>query len=85
MMTDDDGRVTVNWDDIQAGDVVFFMMEHLESQRRIYDALLALLAVQDAELPAALLERHKAGEFLYPPPWSEDGNPPPEGDDDAGS
>ncbi|MCA1799814.1 MAG: hypothetical protein LC650_00785 [Actinobacteria bacterium] len=61
----------VSWDDIEAGDVAFFMMEHLESQRRIYDALLAMISMSSRDTANSLLSAHKRGEFLYPPPWGD--------------
>ena len=62
----------ISWEDIEAGDVAFFMMEHLASQRRIYDALLALLAVKNPDNAVDLLKQHRRGEYLYPPPWEDD-------------
>lgn len=53
-------------------DIAWFMMEMMEGNRRIYDVLLSLLAVQtSADKAGELQAMHAAGKFLFPPAWSE--------------
>jgi len=48
----------------------YYAMMMLNSQFRIYDALLSLLAAStDAQTAKALQALHEKGEFLYPPPY----------------
>lgn len=59
--SDDDGVITTD-------DIAFFMALHIESQRRIYDVVLAqLAAVAGAEKAKELQQMHEQGNFLYPP------------------
>lgn len=49
-------------------DIVYFMGWHMDSQRRIYDVLLSLLAAQGLNDKAKQLQTmHAEGKFLYPP------------------
>lgn len=67
-MTDEDVTITGN-------DIAFFMMEQLESQRRVYDCLLTLIAaIAGDEAAVTLQETHERNEFLYPPAWVENTN-----------
>jgi hypothetical protein len=51
----------------------YYAMMMLNSQFRIYDAILSLLAATaDAETAKALQSIHEKGEFLYPPPYFDE-------------
>ena len=51
----------------------YYAMMMLNSQFRIYAAILSLLAATaDAETAKALQSIHEKGEFLYPPPYFDE-------------
>jgi hypothetical protein len=51
----------------------YYAMMMLNSQFRIYDALLSLLAATtDSETAKKLQTLHEKGEFLYPPPYLQE-------------
>lgn len=54
-------------------DVLYFMGFMMDSQRRIYDVLLANLAAQGYNDKAHELQQmHERGQFLFPPPGQDD-------------
>lgn len=58
--------------EITMDDVVYFMGWHIDSQRRIYDCMLALIAtLGENEKAKELQAMHERGQFLYPPPWAQ--------------
>lgn len=60
-------------DEDELTDEHYYAMMMLNSQFRIYDALLSLLAAStDASTAKALQALHEKGEFLYPPPYFEE-------------
>jgi hypothetical protein len=51
----------------------YYAMMMLNSQFRIYDALLSLLAATaDPDTAKKLQALHEKGEFLYPPPYLDE-------------
>lgn len=53
-------------------DIIYWMGWHMDSQRRIYDVLLGLLAsATTSEQAKQLQELHAKGEFLYPPLYAQ--------------
>ena len=53
---------------------MFFMGAMIDSQYRIYDVMLSILAAAaGSETAKALQEMHYNSEFLYPPPFMTDG------------
>ena len=63
MTTDDAGDVPT----LTMEDVIYWMGWHMDSQRRIYDLLLSLFAVENAARAKELQQMHESGKFLYPP------------------
>lgn len=46
---------------------------HMDSQRRLYDIGLTLVAhFTGKENAAKLQQAHESGDFLYPPPWAQE-------------
>jgi hypothetical protein len=57
---------------ISPEEVAWLATVHLNSQLRIYDALLSILAaVGSSQAAKDLQQLHEQGEFLYPPPFSD--------------
>jgi hypothetical protein len=54
-------------------DVAYFLGWMMNTGRRNYDILLAILATHSPEKAKELYEIHERGEFLFPPPWAQDG------------
>jgi hypothetical protein len=63
--------------DLTVGDVAYAIGWHMDSQRRIYDALLTLIHIQTVNTSLEgkakeLQSLHEQGKFLFPPPWAGD-------------
>lgn len=51
-------------------EIAFIIATHLDTQLRIYDCLLTLVAAQAGpETAKSLQELHEQGDYLYPPPF----------------
>lgn len=71
--TDDAGSLDDAGFELADIDMAWFMLETVETGRRLYDVLLALLAAQtDADKARELQELHESGRYLFPPAWSGD-------------
>lgn len=59
---------------LEDADWAFFMGAMIDSQYRIYDVLLSVLAATaGSEAAKNLQAMHYQSEFLYPPPFLDDG------------
>jgi hypothetical protein len=59
---------------LEDADWAFFIGAMIDSQYRIYDVMLSILAAAaGSETAKALQEMHYNSEFLYPPPFMTDG------------
>jgi hypothetical protein len=53
-------------------DVAYFLGWMMNTGRRNYDVLLAILATHSPEKAKELYGLHEEGKFLFPPPWADE-------------
>lgn len=59
-------------------EISFLFSAHIDTQIKIYDCLITLIATQaGSEIAKELQELHEQGKYLYPPPYTQT---PPETD-----
>ena len=57
--------------EITQDDIAYTIGWYMNTERRIYDVLLAILATTNPDKAKQLHQLHENGEFLFPPPWTQ--------------
>jgi hypothetical protein len=58
---------------ISPADIAYTIGWIMNTHRRMYDVLVAILATHSPDKAKELYDMHERGEFIFPPPWVGDG------------